>query len=118
MNNASEGESLSPAVTQGIMIYNPGADLDYHLVIHPGKDLKADDLMMQVEVAQSDRLVFQGQWVSAGPRIVERDNKGAEVAGSLTLNGIKPGLYELRLAVKHPGSKKPVQRTVSFGIEP
>ena len=118
MSNASEVESLSPAVTQGIMIYSPGDDLQYHLVIHPGKDLKADGLLMQVEVAQGDRLVFQGQWAGVEPRVVESDSKGLEVAGSLTLNGIKPGLYELHVAVKSPGSKKPVQRTVPFGIEP
>ena len=120
LKNASTVESLSPAVTQGIIIYNPGNDLDYHLVIHPGagKDLKADGLLMQLEVTQGDRVIFQGQWVSVEPRVVERDRKGIEVGGSLTLNGIKPGVYELRVAVKSPGSKKPVQRVVAFGVEP
>ncbi len=119
MTNASDVESFSPAVTQGIMIYNPGADLDYHLVIYPGtgKDLKVDQLMMQIEVVQTDRLVFQGQWTAVGPRVVEKDSKGFEVGGSLTLNGIKPGVYELRVSVKGPGLKKPVQRVVPFGVD-
>lgn len=111
---------MSPAVTQGIMIYNPGAGLDYHLVIHPGarKEVRADQLTMQIEVAQNDRLIFQGQWVSVEPRVVEKDNKGIEIGGSLALNGIEPGVYELRVSVKSPGMKKPVQRVTSFAVEP
>jgi VWFA-related protein len=118
--NASQVESLSPAVTQGITIYNPGADLDYHLVIHTGagKELRTSDLQIQLEVAQGDSTIYQGQWASVEPRVVEKDSKGIEVGGSLTLNGIKAGVYELRVAVKSPNSKKPVQRVVAFGVEP
>jgi len=114
-----EVESLSPAVTQGLTIYNPGADLDYHLIIHPGarRDVRTDQLTMQIEIAQNDRPIFQGQWVSVEPRIVDKDNKGIEVGGSLALNGIKPGVYELRVSVRGPGLKKPVQRTAAFGVE-
>jgi VWFA-related protein len=120
LRKASEVESLSPAVTQGIVFYDPGADLDYHLVIYTGagKELKADGLMMRIEVVQNDRPVFQGQWTSVAARVLERDAKGMEVGGSLTLNGIKPGVYELRVAVKGPGLKKPVQRVAAFGVEP
>jgi VWFA-related protein len=117
---ASQVESLSPAVTQGITIYNPGADLDYHLVIHTGagKELRPSDLQIRLEVAQGDRTIYQGQWASVEPRVVEKDSKGIEIGGSLTLNGIRPGVYELRVAVKSPNSKKPVQRVVAFGVEP
>jgi VWFA-related protein len=118
--NASQIESLSPAVTQGITVYNPGADLDYHLVVHSGagKDLRINELQMQLEIAQGDRVIYTGQWSSVEPRVVEKDNKGIEVGGTLTLNGIKPGVYELRVTVKGPNSKKPVQRVVAFGVEP
>ena len=120
MNKAANVDSLSPAATHGILVYNPGADLDYHLVIYPGsgKEQRTNDLQMQLQVAQGDRLIFQGQWAGVEGHVVEMDSKGIEVGGSLTLNGIKPGVYELRVSVKGPGSKKPVQRVVPFGVEP
>ena len=58
-NKAGSVESLSPAVTQGIMIYNPGAELEYHMVIYPGKDQKAGELSTQIEVAQGDRAMLR-----------------------------------------------------------
>jgi len=117
-NKAGTVESLSPAVTQGIVIYKTGAELRYNLAIYPGKDQKTGELSMQVEVAQGDRLIYQGQWAGVESRVVEKDNKGIEVSGSLTLSGVKAGVYELRVAVKRPNSKKPVQRVASFGVEP
>jgi VWFA-related protein len=116
-NKAGTVESLSPAVTQGIVIYKTGAELRYNLAIYPGKDQKTGELSMQIEVAQGDRLIYQGQWAGVESRVVERDSKGIEVSGSLTLSGVKAGVYELRVAVKRPNSKKPVQRVASFGVE-
>jgi hypothetical protein len=118
VNKAGLIESLSPSVTQGVMIYKTGAELEYHLVIYPGKDQKPGELSSQIEVAQGERLVYQGQWTGVEPRVVEKDSKGVEVAGSLTLTGVKPGVYELRVAVKSSNSKKPTQRVASFGVEP
>lgn len=117
-NKAGTVESLSPAVTQGIVIYRAGAELEYHLVIYPGKNQKTGELSMQIQVAQGDRLIYQGQWGGVESRVVEKDSKGIEVGGSLTLNGVKPGVYELRVAVKTSNSKKPVQRVAPFGVEP
>lgn len=111
-------ESLSPAVTQGILICKAGTELEYRLVIYPGKDQKTGELSMQVEVVQLDKLIYQGQWGGVESRVVEKDGKGIEVGGSLTLNGVNPGVYELRVSVKSPGLKKPVQRVASFGVEP
>jgi hypothetical protein len=88
------------------------------MVIYPGKDQKTGELSTQIEVAQGDRLIYQGQWAGLESRVIEKDSKGIEVAGSLTLNGVKPGVYQLRVAVKSPNSKKPVQRVASFGVEP
>jgi VWFA-related protein len=77
-------ESLSPAVTQGITVFSAGAELEYHLIIHPGKDQKTSELSMQIELAQGDRLIYQGQWGGIESRVVEKDSKGIEVGGSLT----------------------------------
>jgi hypothetical protein len=119
-NKTAPVESMSPAVTQGITVYKQGDDLDYHLVIYPGagKSQSSNDLLMQIEVAQNDKFVFQGQWAAVESRAVEKDNKGIEVGGSLALKGIGPGVYELRITVKGPNSKKPVQRAAAFGVEP
>jgi VWFA-related protein len=117
-NKTAQMESMSPAVTQGITVYKQGEDLDYHLVIYPGgKNPSGKDLLMQIEVAQNDKPVYQGQWVSVESHAVEKDNKGIEIGGSLTLKGISPGVYELRVTVKSPNSKKPVQRAAAFGLE-
>jgi len=117
-NNTAQMESMSPAVTQGITIYKQGDDLDYHLVIYPGgKSPSGKDLLMQIEVTQDDKPAYQGQWVSVESRAVEKDNKGIEIGGSLTLKGIRPGVYELRVTVKSPNSKKPVLRAAAFGLE-
>lgn len=117
-NKTAPMESMSPAVTQGITVYKLGDDLDYHFVIYPGgKNQGAKDLLMQIEVAQNDKPIYQGQWATVESRAVEKDNKGIEVGGSLTLKGISPGVYELRITVKGPNSKKPAQRVASFGVE-
>jgi VWFA-related protein len=117
-NKTAQMESMSPAVTQGITVYKRGDDLDYHLVIYPGgKNPSGKDLLMQIEVAQNDKPVYQGQWVSVESRAVEKDSKGIEVGGSLTLKGISPGVYELRVTVKSPNSKRPEQRAAAFGLE-
>jgi VWFA-related protein len=117
-NKAGSVESLSPSVTQGILVYKKGAELEYRLVIYPGKDQKPSDLSMQIEVAQGDQSIYQGQWSGVESRVVDKDSKGLEVGGSLTLNGVNPGVYELRVSLKGPGAKKPVQRVASFGVEP
>jgi hypothetical protein len=100
------------------VIYKTGSELRYNLAIYPGKDQKPGELSMQVEVAQGDRLIYQGQWAGVESRVVEKDSKGIEISGSLTLSGVKAGVYELRVSVKRPNSKKPVQRVASFGVEP
>jgi hypothetical protein len=113
-------ESLSPAVAQGIMIYNSGSDLDYHLIIHPGATtIKPSDIQMQVEILKDDSPVFQSQWAGIESRMVEKDIKGIEVGGSFKLSGIRSGIYQLRISVRAPGptSKKPLQRVVSFAVE-
>jgi VWFA-related protein len=110
-------ESMSPAVTQGITVYKQGDDLDYHLVIHPGKNESGKDLLMQIEVAQNDKPIYEGKWGSIESHAVEKDLKGIEVGGSLTLKGLSPGVYELRISVKTPNSKKPIQRVSAFGLE-
>jgi VWFA-related protein len=117
-NKTAQMESMSPAVTQGVTVYKQGDDLDYHLVIYPGsKNQSGTDLQMQIEVTQNDKPVYQGQWGAVESRAVEKDNKGIEVGGSLTLKGMNPGVYELRITVKSPNSKKPVQRVAAFGLE-
>lgn len=118
VNKTARMESMSPAVTQGITVYKQGDDIDYHLVIYPGgKNPSGKDLQMQIEVVQNDKPVYQGQWVAVESRAVEKDSKGIEVGGSLALKGISPGVYELRITVKSPNSKKPVQRAAAFGLE-
>jgi hypothetical protein len=40
------------------------------------------------------------------------------IGGQFTLRNIQPGIYDLLLSLKDSKMKRPVQRSVSFGIDP
>jgi len=114
---AASGETLSPAATQGVRVYKRGEVLNYSLKAYPAKNV-ADPLLMQIEVLQGERQIFQSQWVDAATRLVGKDRKGMLLNGQLLLNNLKPGIYELNIMLKESSSKKAVRSTVLFGVEP
>lgn len=116
---ATEANSMSPAATQGVRIYKLGDVLDYDLIIYPEtkNGRQETDILMQSEVIQGERQVFQSPWEPITARTTGKDKKGIQVSGRLKLNSLKPGLYELRLSVKGAKATKPLQRSVLFGVE-
>jgi hypothetical protein len=72
---------------------------------------------MQTEIATGDQQIYQSQWQPVSSRAIERNKKGILLAGNLKLNNVKPGIYELRIAVKDSKSKKPAERAILFGVE-
>jgi VWFA-related protein len=125
-NTDANADSMSPAVTQGIRVYKRGEVLGYDLMVYPTfskafnkNEQTNDDLLMQTQFIQSgDQLVFQSQWRAVTSRAVQNDKKGIHVSEQFKLNSLKPGIYELRITVKDSKSKKPVERSVLFAVEP
>jgi VWFA-related protein len=105
---------------QGIRLYQRGEVLAYFLRIYPPNNQKPADeeITIQTQIAQGDRLIFQSQWLPISARTVAKDKISSEISGELKLNTIKPGLYELRVLVKEPKSAQPLQRAVLFSVEP
>jgi VWFA-related protein len=114
-------DSMSPAVTQGIRVYKRGEVLSYDMMVYPAfnkNEQTRDDLLMQTQFIQSDQQVFQSQWRAVTSRVVENGKKGLHVSEQFKLNNVKPGIYELHVTVKDSKSKKPIERSVLFGVEP
>lgn len=105
---------------QGIRLYQRGETLAYFLRIYPPDHQKQanEEIAIQTQIVQGDRMVFQSQWLPVSARTVAKDKMSSEVSGELKLNTIKPGLYELRVLVKEPKSAQPLQRAVLFSVEP
>lgn len=117
----ANADSMSPAVTQGVRVYKRGEVLSYDMMVYPAfnkNEQTRDDLLMQTQFIQSDRQIFQSQWRAVTSRAVENGKKGLHVSEQFKLNNVNPGIYELRVTVKDPKSKKPVERGVLFGVEP
>jgi len=60
---------------------------------------------------------MQTPWQPITERQVGKDAKGYQIGGQLAPARIPAGTYDLRVSVKTGKMKKPVQRTIAFGIE-
>jgi VWFA-related protein len=108
---------LSSKLIEGIRFYPRGQLCAYFFRIYQNAKAPTNDLTMQTEFMQSGRTIAQSEWQPAFARKIGEDNKGALIAGQLQLEGLKPGIYELRITVKDPQSKRSVQRAAPFGVE-
>jgi len=111
-------QALQPRVSRGVKAYRPSETLEYNYMVYPpSQQDSAADLMVQVEIIQSGKTVFQSAPASLESRMVARDKKGIAVAGELELNKVVPGLYELRVTVRNPKSKQVARQTTTFSVE-
>lgn len=76
-----------------------------------------EELELQAEIWQNDKVVTKGDWIPVASRILDRDAKGLTLAGQLQLLNFQEGIYELRLNVRAKGKKSGAQRIAVFGVE-
>ena len=120
-SNDGKDNSPSPSkVVQGIRYYRRGQSLIYFFRLYhaTANDRGETDAEMQIEILKDEKAIIQVPWQPAPSRQLGKDAKGLVIGGQLALQQMQPGIYELRVSVKSQKMKRPVQRSVAFGIEP
>ena len=80
----------------------------------PSRDQEAG-LLIQREITKSGKAIYQSRQEPVASRLIAREKKGISIGGRIQV-GMEPGIYELRISVTDPKSKKTTQETVTFGI--
>ncbi|MBI1760405.1 MAG: VWA domain-containing protein [Acidobacteria bacterium] len=106
-------------IVQGIRFFQRQQAVVYYcrLYQNAAQAAPAEDMELQTEVWQNDKVLGQGEWVPLTSRIQGRDNKGLTLAGQTRLLNLKDGIYELRFKVRVKGKKSVAQRVAVFGVE-
>lgn len=117
----ANGGAPSPSkVIQGVRYYRNGQPLVYVFRLHNAvaKDQAESDAEMQIEILKDEKAILSISWQPITTRQIGKDAKGLVIGGQLTLRQLESGIYELRISVKSPKAKRPVQRSAPFGVEP
>ena len=69
-----------------------------------------------MEIVRGTETIGASDWSPVASHEVQKDELGVLVAGKVPLSDTKPGVYELRVRIKDPQSKRGLVRTVQFGI--
>ncbi len=117
--DVKNGELPRTRTSQGIRSYKPGEFLVYELMIYdaPAQAQSDSEMVMQLSLSRGEQTVYQGQWQPLAPLVVKKDGFGVQIGGQFKLS-LQPGVYALVIAVKDSRSKRPVQETVAFAVEP
>jgi VWFA-related protein len=111
--------SPSSKVVQGVRYYKAGQSIVYFFRLYNLADEKAEaGVQMQIEILQDEKQIVTVPWQPFTTRQLGKDTKGSLVGGQFALRNIQPGIYDMRVSIKDSKMKRPVQRSVSFGIEP
>jgi hypothetical protein len=103
--------SLQRGTRQGVRVYQQSEMLRYLLrAYNPG----GSNLVYLNEIAQGDAIVALGEWKPVPPET--KAPTGIELGRMFPLEGIPPGLYELRVRMREEKSKKPMLRSVAFEV--
>jgi hypothetical protein len=91
----------------------------YELMIYnaPAQAQRDSEMVMQLSLSRGEQTVYQGQWQPLAPLVVKKDGIGIQIGGQFKLS-LQPGVYALVIAVKDSRSRRPVQETVAFAVEP
>ncbi|MGH9752286.1 MAG: VWA domain-containing protein [Blastocatellia bacterium] len=117
--NGKENAPSPPKMIQGIRYYRAGQPLIYFFRLYNAANENAEnDVVMQFEILKDEKLVVTVPWGPVATRQIRKDAKGLVIGGQLTMSKFEPGIYELRVSVMRPKMKRPVQRSVAFGLEP
>jgi VWFA-related protein len=101
----------------GVKFYRAGDSLVYQLMVYNSKKREAE-LLIRPEIFQGEEAIYQSEFQPLASRVIRSDKKGVEAGGQIELGKLRPGIYELRIAIKESKSKKTNRQTVIFGIEP
>jgi VWFA-related protein len=74
------------------------------------------DLIMQIEIYDHQRRVYQSGWKPIQQWMVGRSRKSVQMIGWVRTGNLPPGLYELRLTIKDPKSKQQAQQATQFEV--
>ena len=115
----AKGEESSK-VLYGVRFFKRSNSLVYYLRVYRAANKSPDEseLVMQSEFLQGDKPIAQSPWQPVSERQVGKDDRGIDVGGEIKLGNLPPGIYDLRLTIKDSKSKRTVQRTTAFGVEP
>jgi hypothetical protein len=118
-NSKTQGPELfAPGVKQGIATFKQGASLAYQLTVYDKSTRKPEELelLVQSEVMEGDQPLYRSDWKPVNERLVGVSATGFDVGGQINLD-IKPGIYELRITVKHRKTNRTARQTVMFEVE-
>lgn len=116
---AAAKQAATPEFVVGRATFKIGETGFYRIVVYNAQTSNEAEskITIKVEILNSERVAYQGGWQPLASRTIRRDAKGIEAGGQLEL-GLAPGIYSLKVTVKDPKSKKPIERTADFEIEP
>ena len=81
-------------------------------------DQNATGVMIQGQVLQDDKVLMQDVWRPLSSFVLNKEHDSIEFGGRLRAAGFRPGLYVLRVLVKEPQAKAPLQKETFFEIIP
>jgi VWFA-related protein len=116
---APGNDKVNDKVVQGIRFFQRQQPFLYALRLYQNanQNFPPEELELQTEIWQNDKVVSKSEWFPVPSRIIERDAKGLTLAGQLQLLNFRDGIYELRLNVRVKGKKAGAQRIAVFGVE-
>ncbi|HMB28194.1 MAG TPA: VWA domain-containing protein [Blastocatellia bacterium] len=118
-NNEPGAASTLSKLVQGVRYYKAGQPIVYFFRLYNlANDQAETGAMMQIEIMQDEKPILTLPWQPVTSRQIGKDAKGLVVGGQFAMRSIQPGIYDMRVSIKDSKMKRPVQRSVPFGIEP
>ena len=115
---ANNGQGAAPSLSklvQGIRYYKADQAVIFLFRLYNAADDKAE---MRIEIMKDEKPVIAVPWKPVSTQELGKDAKGLLIGGKLAIAKIPPGIYDMRVSVKSPRMKRPIQCSAAFGIEP
>jgi len=108
-----------PTIIAGQTAFKLREPILYRFVLYnaPTDPEAQSNLMLRVEVLQSEKVVYAGDWQSLTPHTVRSDRTGIELGGQLKI-GAEPGIYTLRVTVRDQKNKHTAEQSMDLELEP
>ena len=112
------GSSIDSTSIHTIKFFKKGGKIVYAFNVYssPVESDGSSRLQMQVEFVNGSEVIAQSGWSAIATHQVGKDKLGILVGGEVPVPNVKPGVYELRVALKDPKSKQNLQAITEFGI--